>query len=34
MKLLLMVNKHKHNSILAAQLYAYHVNIDGKRDSC
>ncbi|SVE04580.1 uncharacterized protein METZ01_LOCUS457434 [marine metagenome] len=28
-----MVNKHKHNSLLATDLYVIHVNIDGERDN-
>ena len=27
-----MVNKHKHNSLLAAQHYVVYVNIDGEGD--
>jgi len=28
-----MVNKHKHYSLLAIELYVIHVNIDGERDN-
>ena len=27
-----MVNKHKHDSLLATHLYVVYVNIDGERD--